>query len=238
MTSFDFSTPQAIGKFNGFLADKSYMKGFVPTTEDTTVYASLKQHYPNGPERKFAHVFRWYTHISSYTEAERASWPAEPAAVAAPTPAAASTTTTATKEEEEKKKKKKDDDDEDADDLDEDDLFGGVSEEEKAAAKKEHDSHKKKHKAEEIQKSNVILDVKPLEDTTDMVKLEELVRGITIEGLTWGPSKLVDVAYGIKKLQISCVIIDDLVCTEDIEEQILAFDELVQSVDIAAFVKV
>merc|ERR1711941_152589 len=103
-------------------------------------------------------------------------------------------------------------------DFDDDDLFGGV--------------------AEEIQRSNIILDVKPWEDTTDLNKLEELVRGITMEGLTWGPSKQVEVAYGIKKLQISCVVVDDLVYTEDLEEQIQAFEDYVQSIDIAAFTKV
>jgi elongation factor 1-beta len=238
MATFDFSTPQAIGKFNGFLSDKSYLKGFVPTAEDAKVFADLTQHHPSGPEKKFAHVYRWYTHIASFSEHERQSWPADAAAALAaaaqPTSTSSSSSAAAAPAKEEEKKKK-----EEEVDFDEDDLFGGVSEEELAEQKKQREAAKpKKKKEEEIQKSNVILDVKPLEDTTDLVKLEELVRGITMEGLTWGPSKLVDVAYGIKKLQISCVIIDDLVYTEDLEEQITAFDEYVQSVDIAAFTKV
>jgi len=39
-------------------------------------------------------------------------------------------------------------------------------------------------------------------------------------------------------LQISSVIEDEKVATEDVEEKIMAFDELVQSVDVAAFTKV
>jgi len=50
------------------------------------------------------------------------------------------------------------------------------------------------------------LEVKPWDDETDMVKLEESVRSIEQEGLVWGSSKLVAVGYGIKKLQITLVV--------------------------------
>lgn len=36
----------------------------------------------------------------------------------------------------------------------------------------------------------VILDVKPWDDETDMKALEAGVKAITLEGLTWGTSKL------------------------------------------------
>lgn len=62
-----------------------------------------------------------------------------------------------------------------------------------------------------IAKSNIILDVKPWDDETDMKKMEELVRSIETDGLLWGASKLVPLAYGIKKLQITCVVEDDKV---------------------------
>lgn len=35
-------------------------------------------------------------------------------------------------------------------------------------------------------KSSVLLDVKPWDDETDMQKLEEAVRSVQMEGLTWG----------------------------------------------------
>ena len=60
-----------------------------------------------------------------------------------------------------------------------------------------------------IAKSSVLLDVKVWDDETDMVGLEKSVRGIVMDGLVWGSSKLVPVAYGVKKLQIQCVIEDD-----------------------------
>ena len=71
-----------------------------------------------------------------------------------------------------------------------------------------------------------------------MAKLEEPVRSIQADGLAWGSSELVSVGYGIKKLQIQCVVGDDKVGTDMLEEQITAFDEYVQSMDVAAFNKV
>jgi len=41
-----------------------------------------------------------------------------------------------------------------------------------------------------IAKSNIILDVKPWDDETDMSKLEECVRSIEMEGLLWGACTL------------------------------------------------
>jgi translation elongation factor EF-1beta len=55
------------------------------------------------------------------------------------------------------------------------------------------------------------LDVKVWDDETDLKELEEKVRSISIDGLVWGSSKLVPVAFNIKKLQIQCVIEDDKV---------------------------
>jgi len=89
-----------------------------------------------------------------------------------------------------------------------------------------------------IAKSNIILDIKPWDDETDMAELERCVRTIEMDGLLWGSSKLVPLAYTIKKLQISCVVEDDKVSTDDLEEKIMAFEDLVQSVDIAAFNKI
>lgn len=54
----------------------------------------------------------------------------------------------------------------------------------------------------------------------------------------WGVSKLVEVGYGIKKLQIICVVEDDKISIEQLTEDIQNFEDLVQSVDIAAFNKI
>ena len=97
---------------------------------------------------------------------------------------------------------------------------------------------KKQGKKEVIAKSSILLDCKPWDDETDMKALEVEVRKIEMDGLIWGQSKLVPVAYGVKKLQIGCVIEDDKVSTEILEEKICAIEDYVQSVDIAAFNKI
>jgi len=88
-----------------------------------------------------------------------------------------------------------------------------------------------------IAKSTLILDVKPDGSETDMVALEANVRAIEMEGLDWKGSELVPVAYGVKKLRIISVIVDDLVSTDDLRERIEQIED-VQSTDIYAFNKV
>lgn len=130
------------------------------------------------------------------------------------------------------------------DDEDDDiDLFGSDEEEDKEAAKLREErlrqyAEKKAKKPVLVAKSSILLDVKPWDDETDMAQLEACVRSIQLDGLTWGGSKLVPVGYGIRKLQIQCVVEDDKVGTDLLEEEITKFEEHVQSVDIAAFNKI
>uniref|UniRef100_A0A3P9LV61 Eukaryotic translation elongation factor 1 delta a (guanine nucleotide exchange protein) n=1 Tax=Oryzias latipes TaxID=8090 RepID=A0A3P9LV61_ORYLA len=127
----------------------------------------------------------------------------------------------------------------DDDDLD---LFGSDEEDEEAERIKQERleayAAKKAKKPALIAKSSILLDVKPWDDETDMAKLEECVRSVQMDGLLWGASKLVPVGYGIKKLQINCVVEDDKVGTDILEEEITKFEDFVQSVDVAAFNKI
>ncbi|KAJ8321946.1 hypothetical protein KUTeg_000417 [Tegillarca granosa] len=61
---------------------------------------------------------------------------------------------------------------------------------------------------------------RPWDDETDMKELENNVRTIKMDGLVWGALE------------------DDKVSTDDLEEKILAFEDFVQSMDIAAFNKI
>ncbi|CAN9502946.1 unnamed protein product [Ophioblennius macclurei] len=130
----------------------------------------------------------------------------------------------------------------DEDDDDDLDLFGSDSDDEEAARIKQErlDAYaaKKSKKPALIAKSSILLDVKPWDDETDMAKLEECVRSVQMDGLLWGASKLLPVGYGIKKLQINCVVEDDKVGTDILEEEITSFEDYVQSVDVAAFNKI
>ncbi|XP_020299444.1 probable elongation factor 1-delta isoform X3 [Pseudomyrmex gracilis] len=131
--------------------------------------------------------------------------------------------------------------DSDDDDLD---LFGSDSEGEDAEAAKIREERlaayaaKKSKKPAVIAKSSIILDVKPWDDETNMEEMEAAVRKIEIDGLLWGASKLVPLAFGIHKLQISCVVEDEKVSVDWLTEQIQDLEKYVQSVDIAAFNKV
>jgi len=72
--------------------------------------------------------------------------------------------------------------------------------------------------------------VKPWDDETDMKELENAVRKIQMDGLLWGVSKLVPLAYGIQKLQICSVVEDDKVSIDELTELILENEDYVSLV--------
>lgn len=128
--------------------------------------------------------------------------------------------------------------DNDDDDVD---LFGSDEDEDANAARDQRlkdYAEKKAKKPGPIAKSSIVLDIKPWDDETDMVAMEKQVRSLQMDGLVWGASKLVPIAYGVKKLQIVVVIEDDKVGVDDLSEKITEFEDYVQSVDVAAFNKI
>lgn len=203
---------------NNYLADKSYIEGFQPSQADIVVFGALT----GAPPADLPHALRWYNHIKSYGS-EKTSLPGVGKPLDSYGPAGVSAAAS------------KDDDDDFGDDL-----FGSSDSEEDEETKKRLAAYaaKKAKKPAVIAKSSLLIDVKPWDDETDMKKMEELVRTIEMDGLLWGQSKLVPVGYGIKKLQINAVIEDDKVSTDDLEDKITAFEDLVQSMDIAAFNKI
>lgn len=68
-----------------------------------------------------------------------------------------------------------------------------------------------------------------LVDETDMAELEKCVRSITMDGLLWGISKLVPLAYGIKKLTITTVVEDDKVSIDELVEKIQEHEDFVRT---------
>jgi elongation factor 1-beta len=75
------------------------------------------------------------------------------------------------------------------------------------------------------------------DDETNLEELEANVRSIEKDGLVWGASKWVPLAFGIKKLQINLVVEDEKVSTDELQGQIEEFEDHVQSTDIAAMQK-
>ncbi|XP_032880239.1 elongation factor 1-beta [Amblyraja radiata] len=220
----DLKAASGLQMLNDYLADRSYIEGYVPSQADIAVYEALGA----PPLSTFYHALRWYNHIRSY-ESTKSSLPGvkQPLGKYGPQNVADTTSAKAS-----------------VDDDDDIDLFGSDEEEESGEAQRVREERlaqyesKKTKKPALVAKSCILLDVKPWDDETDMSKLEECVRSVVLNGLVWGCSKLVPVGYGIKKLQIQCVVEDDKVGTDLLEETITAFEDFVQSVDVAAFNKV
>ncbi|KAK4641903.1 Translation elongation factor 1 beta [Podospora pseudocomata] len=227
----DLLSDAGLTVLNNWLLTRSYVTGYSASQADVVVFKALS----SAPDAaKYPNAARWYKHIASYEE-EFTTLPgdaSQPYTVYGPDVAEvtlnpAKAPAAAAEEEE----------DEDVD------LFGSDDEEEDAEAARIREERlaeyrkKKEGKAKPAAKSVVTMDVKPWDDETDMVALEEGVRAIEKDGLVWGASKLVAVGFGIKKLQINLVVEDEKVSLDDLQEQIAELEDYVQSSDIVAMQK-
>ena len=130
--------------------------------------------------------------------------------------------------------------------VDEDDLFGDSDSDDAEAAKKAAAAAKeaaaagKKKKKVAIAMSLVMLEVKPLDDTTNLDDLaQKLFSEITQDGLFWKTEyKKEPVAYGIFKLIVGFSLEDEKVSVDNIVERIEGIEDMVQSVEIAVFNKI
>ncbi|RWS06982.1 elongation factor 1-beta-like protein [Dinothrombium tinctorium] len=218
----DINSASGLSKLNEYLSSRSYIEGYSPSQADVTLFDAVDGQKLDAA--KYPHVKRWLNHIASYSSEERKQFTGVKKDLTAYGVTANGATSGGDKEED--------------DDID---LFGDDDDEEADKAREERLKayHEKKSKKPAlIAKSSVVLDVKPWDDETDMSKLEECVRSVQMDGLLWGASKLVPLAYGIKKLQIVCVVEDDKVGIDDLSEKIQEFEDYVQSVDVAAFQKI
>merc|ERR1719326_2261680 len=218
----DVSTTAGVKALNDFLAERAYVEGFVPSQVDVAVFEAMGG---KAPGADMAHALRWYNQIKSYSGAESKKFPgvkdaSKYMAAGGAAPAGG------------------DDDDDDVD------LFGSSDQEESEEKKRITEErlkayHEKKSKKPAlIAKTSVLLDVKPWDDETDMDKMLECCKTIEKDGLVWGAHKLVPVGYGISKLTIMCTVVDDQVSVEELQEKIEAFEDYVQSCDVAAINKI
>lgn len=217
-----------LAAINAHLANQSYIVGYQPSQADTTVYKAV-----SGPSipAEFLHLLRWCRHMSSYGD-NIEKFPGRKQTMA-------ELGFQGTGKHPISSNGQNEDDDDDFE------LFGSDDDEEENTAAEQLKQERirmyeerKKNKEVTIAKSNIVLDVKPWDDETDMADLECAVRSVATDGLLWGASKLVPLAYGIRKLQISCIVEDDKVGVDFLEEEITKHEDLVQSVDIAAFNKI
>ena len=202
------------------LKNQQWVGGQLPTTADVDAFNALQ-----GTEVSAAthpHVFAWFSLVSKFTEAVRATWGG-----AAPAKGG-------------KKGGKKEEKKEEADD--DLDLFGDDNEEDAAAAAAAlaaAKASKKKEKKPVIAQSLVLFEVKPVDDETDLDAMAAKILELTGDGIYWKTEyKKEPVAFGIFKLIIGVTVEDEKVSVDGLQERIEAIEDMVQSVEIAAFNKI
>ncbi|KAG1441217.1 hypothetical protein G6F55_013308 [Rhizopus delemar] len=206
--SFTLEAPLAYKVLNSYFENVSYVKGVELSEADVSVFNALTE---GVSAETYPHLARWYSHIAA-VKGLATKEAAAPAAAAA----------------------------EDEDDID---LFGSDEEEDaeaeriKAERVAEYNA-RKANKPKTIAKTTITLEIKPWDDETDMEAMTKAVKEIAMDGLLWGGHQLVPIGYGIRKLQINCVVEDDKVLLDDLTDQITELEDYVQSVDIAAMQKI
>lgn len=217
-----FGSSPCLNKLNDYLLSRSYIDGWTVSGEDVAVFKKVSK-----PSADQVNALRWWNHINSFAavfnglESQLKNVEAQKAEA----------------EEEEED----DDDDFFASSDEEDEEEKAAAEALKAKRVAEYNARKaakEEKKGKTIAKSSITFDVKPWDDETDLDALCIKIKAIEKDGLLWGTSQKKPLAYGIFKLVVNCVVEDDKCGSDDLIEQIEAFEDEVQSVDVAAFQKI
>lgn len=229
----DLSKAEGLKQLNAYFEGRTFVFGIGATTVDAELLAKVGS-CPDATA--YPHAARWFNYITSLGKVAT-----KPAAGLSCTVGAVAAAAAAGG----------DDDDEDSDDL-----FGDDSEEE------EEEMLEVEVKLPKLrERTQFVFDIKPMESEFDLdafgVKVKQLdftgherVEGVlaglkndprcTIEKCCiWGEAHEVEpVAYTICKLVVTCIVLDDVVDSDDIADLIKTkldpTDELIQSVDMRA----
>ena len=210
------------------LKNQQWVGGQTPTSADKDAFEALSKAGMVNAETH-PNVFAWFALVSKFSDKVKATWAAGGAPAAGGKGKGKGGKKEAPKKEAE---------------LDEDDLFGDDDDDgagaAAAAAASKAAKDKKKVKKAVIAMSIVMLEVKPMDDTIDLDKLAaKIFAEITQPGLFWKTEyKKVPVAFGIFKLYMGFSCEDEQTSVDDIVEKIEAFEDFVQSVEIASFNKI
>ena len=216
-----------VTEFEGKLKDNMFLGGNFPNVADAETLELFQKNKYVPDQTKFPNVWAWYSLIVLFEDKVVASWKK----TAAPEPKKGGKPA---KKPEAKKEEEKPAEDDDMD------FFGEQTEEEKKQLEelKKKKDDKKKEKKKEVQKSLVILEVKGWESDQDLDALALKIQTVQMDGLQWKSEyKLAEVAFGVKKIVIGLVVEDDKVSVDDIVDQLQAWEDDVQSVDIVSFNK-
>eukprot|EP00008_Paramoeba_atlantica_P008232 CAMPEP_0201475950 /NCGR_PEP_ID=MMETSP0151_2-20130828/1246_1 /ASSEMBLY_ACC=CAM_ASM_000257 /TAXON_ID=200890 /ORGANISM="Paramoeba atlantica, Strain 621/1 / CCAP 1560/9" /LENGTH=355 /DNA_ID=CAMNT_0047856167 /DNA_START=545 /DNA_END=1612 /DNA_ORIENTATION=- len=223
---------KVLAALDGHLKGKTYLVGDAITLADIVVACSLVEGYrtvlDGSVQKAFKNALQWFKNVVSQEAVVGVLGDVVLAGEKSPCNRGDAAAAAGGEEEEE------DDDfdvfgDEDEEDLEREAEIQRIADEAKAA---------KEAKGKfVIEKSVIVLDVKPWDSETDLDALEQKIRGIEMEGLEWKSSEKKPVAFGLFKLCIMVHIVDKLVSVDDLQDKIAEFEDEVQSTDIVSFSK-
>eukprot|EP00939_MAST-03C_sp_MAST-3C-sp1_P004491 g4491.t1 len=241
LTFDNLSSAAGLQQLNDYLLGRTFVFGINASKADLDLIALVKS-CPDAS--KYPAAARWWNYISSFDDAAKKSFKAYGLTVGLKSAGGAPK---ATKED---------------DESDDDDLFGDDDDEEeedeeelaKLAAKK------KDKKLAPVLRSQICFDIKPMDTEVDLEEMADEIKELVIGEIdeyavrvkefndfrvtadkicVWGVGhQVVPIAFGIEKLQISCVVIDEMMGVDDVKDVLEAkFGDKIQSVDVLAFNK-
>lgn len=238
LTFANLSTDAGLAQLDAYFVARAYVFGTGPSSADLDLLKLVGK----CPADKYANAKRWYTHIQQFKNKNFPKFTALTVGVA----------------KAEEKAAAGDDDDSDSDDMFGSDDDDDDSDDDLAAMS----AGAKKDPLAPVNRSQIVFEVKPAGIEIDLDDLFEKINKLTLDGrsdgrfnkiiddwnspmvslessLIWGVAcEKVPVAFGLFKLMVSCIVIDDVVGTDDIIEMIEGdFPEEVSSVDTHAMNK-
>jgi len=255
LTFKSLDSADGLKQMEAYLVGRTFVFGLSPSSADSDLIALVKK----CPDcNTYPACARWFNYISGFDAKATKAFAkctllsvgvgsAAPAAAVAtpPTPPAAE------KEAE-------------AEESDDDDLFGDDDEEEEETAeelaKQAAKAKAKKKKRKPVLRSQIIFEVKPSDIEVDLEELAEKIKALEVGGVepfqgriaeanddrmrgdnscVWGEGhEIKPIAFGICKLQVSCVVNDDIVGVDDVKDWLEEkYGEQIQSIDVLAMNK-
>jgi elongation factor 1-beta len=198
--------------FNGFMGAKSYIEGWTFTPADSDYMTNFSA-IPDST--KYPHAYRWYIHIAALQGVRGLN--SSPPVAAAAAPAAGG------------------DDEDDFDVFGDDDEQDDEPKESRAdmLARLKKEAEVRTAKKEAKQRTLVAIEVKPWDVEQDLMVLwKKITTTVVQDGLQWAENvNLVDVAYGIKKIQTTFVM-GAANSSDDVVDKILEMEDEVQSCEV------
>ena len=245
---YNISNSEDLKLLEDILSNQMYVHGHHSGSEDALLFNQWLNSKSEPNREIYPTLWSWFTLISLYNPAVLEHWLS-----IKPTICIKNTHVAQAKSEkkfegkvEEPKESKPTNTTNQVDDCD--DLFADETDEEikkreelesRRKAEKESKDKDKKPKVV-IAKSLVIIDIKVWDMEQDLDKLaKKVISEIVMDGLTWKTEyKLIEVAFGIKKIRIGLVVEDAKVSVDDIIDILVSWYDDVQSVDIVSFDKI